>query len=388
MKKIDNKKELEKMVKKYLAGEATPEQENFLEAYFQHFDNKEDILEQFSDSERLKLRAEIEAGILEKISAGEKPKIRHLQFIMKVAAAILIFFAATYVFYVNRTADTTPLIAKVQAPEIIIKPGGNHAMLTLGDGTRISLDDAHIGKLTQQGSAVVNKTKTGQLVYGLSASTTNTDALIATNTIETPRGGEYQVVLPDGTKVWLNAASKLIYPTAFKGKERKVELIGEAYFEVAKNKEMPFKVSSGKQVVEVLGTHFNISAYPDDSAIKTTLLEGSVKVTAAGASRMLIPGQQATIGIGNDIAIAKVNTNAAIGWKNGYFVFSNEEIHGLMRKVARWYDVDIDYKGSLTKEGFVGSVSRFENISEVLTTLQLTGMVHFKVEGRRVLVMP
>jgi len=211
---------------------------------------------------------------------------------------------------------------------------------------------------------------------------------VAFNTISTPVGGQYTVVLPDGSKVWLNAASSLKFPTAFTGTERRVELTGEGYFEVAKNKHMPFKVNFNREEVEVLGTHFNISAYPDEAVTRTTLLEGSVRISKNNIKKILVPGQQAISSMQTGgFNIAEVNTDEAIAWKNGLFLFHNENIRSIMKKIARWYNVDVNYQGSFTNQEYGGRISQSKNLSEILKNLELTGTIHFKIEGRRVTVM-
>ena len=213
----------------------------------------------------------------------------------------------------------------------------------------------------------------------------NLTGKLSFNTITTPRGGQYQVVLPDGSMVLLNAGSSLTYPTLFTGAERKVELTGEAYFEVAHNPAMPFRVCSKGQVVEVLGTHFNINAYDDEPGIKTTLLQGKVKVTATVKKQTLIlqPGEQAFLGI-SAFNEHDVDVDQAVAWKNGLFMFDGDDIQQVMRSISRWYDVDVTYKGAAPADLFSGSVSKFSNVSEVLNTLQATGKVHFSIEGKNI----
>jgi transmembrane sensor len=272
-----------------------------------------------------------------------------------------------------------------------IVPGGNKAYLTLANGLKIILNDAKNGQLATAPGIKVSKTKDGMLVYHYTGAN-NTDVpqnTIEYNTITTPRGGQYQIVFVDGTKVWLNAQSSLKFPTTFTGNRRRVELTGEAYFEVAKNKQMPFDVTAKGINVEVLGTHFNVSAYDDDDDIQTTLLEGSVKVHSHDKQALLIPGQQASYGNNTDnLNIKEVNVEDAIAWKNGYFVFKNDNIYTIMKKVSRWYDVDIEYQGLPAKTSFGGTMSRFENVSELLKTLEMTGTTHFKIQERRITVMP
>lgn len=384
MKKIDSQAEFQQMVRDYLSGKANAEQQAFLEAYFQRFENREDILEATSEEEKQQLGAEMLLEIEDRLFAP-KPQKRLFPVLARIAAILLVIIAVGLYFYQSKWKATD---VGNELAAAVIEPGGNRAVLTLADGRKISLDDANVGQLAQQNGVIIRKSADGQLVYDLSG---NTEAsTVNFNTIETPRGGEYQVILPDGTKVWLNAESKLVFPAVFKGNERKVELLGEAYFEVARNKRLPFRVLSAGQTVEVLGTHFNINAYEDDSNIKTTLLEGSIRVSGktSGQSMVLVPGQQAAMARTGLIKISEVRADDAIAWKNGYFLIDKQPLAEVMRKISRWYDVEIEYRGRLTNETFVGQVSKFEKISEVLAALELTGLAHFKIEGRRVIVMP
>jgi len=262
-----------------------------------------------------------------------------------------------------------------------IKPGSNKATITLANGKLITLSTAKTmvvidpislkyndGSLVQKNTVPIGVPSTG-ISQGLMVST--------------PRGGTYQITLQDGTKVWLNAASSLKFPSTFGNLPvREVELNGEAYFEVAKNKIHPFIVISRGQEVKVLGTHFNITSYEDEPSVKTTLLEGSVKVNDA----TLKPNQQAVLS--NDhITVQQANTEEIMAWKNGYFRFNDEKIESIMKKIARWYNIEVQFKGKVTDEEFKGTISRNKNISEVLELLESTKTVHFKVEGRRVTVM-
>jgi transmembrane sensor len=264
-------------------------------------------------------------------------------------------------------------------------------MLTLSNGTKIVLDDARNGKIANQSNISITKTNGNQLVYaiapGNSVANNGQQAYQLQNTISTPNGGQYALILPDGTKVMLNAASSLTYPAAFRGKERVVQLNGEAYFEVAKNKDMPFIVKSGSQTVEVLGTHFNINAYRDEASIKTTLLEGSVRVSAGANSTLIVPGQQASTRESNAGEISKytVDVDKETAWKDGLFSFQNEDLKSIMRQVARWYDVKVVYAGNLPNEKFIGEISRTSNLSDVFKILELNNF-HFDVEGKTVTV--
>lgn len=274
-----------------------------------------------------------------------------------------------------------------------IAPGGNKAILTLADGSRIVLDTAGKGNLAHQGAVRITKTDDGQLVYTINeGSKKDETAAGLSNSIVTPKGGQYQVNLPDGTRVWLNAASSLTFPVSFaKLKERKVELKGEAYFEVQKDLTKPFIVQSDKQIVQVLGTHFNIDAYSDEPNTKTTLLEGSVKVrglnVAIGEEALLKPGQQARIKSASGQAdVVSVDPTSEIAWKNGLFFFENEPIENIMKQITRWYDVEVVYEDDVKGKTVWGSVTRYTNVSKVLSILALTGEIHFKLEGRRITV--
>jgi ferric-dicitrate binding protein FerR (iron transport regulator) len=214
----------------------------------------------------------------------------------------------------------------------------------------------------------------------------NQGSLISYNTLSTPRGGQYQLVLPDGSKVWLNASSSIHFPTAFAGHERNVELTGEAYFEIAKNKQKPFHVNVNGMQVEVLGTHFNVNAYGDEGAIKTSLLEGSVKIKKGNISGLLKPGQQGVLKKNStDLEIKNADMNEAIAWKNGLFEFDGADIKSIMREIGRWYDVDVVYAGKVPDRRFEGKISRDAQLSDVLKILALSN-VKFSVEGKKIIV--
>ena len=229
--------------------------------------------------------------------------------------------------------------------------------------------------------------KDGQLVYAPGNAAGQPSSAVAFNTLLIPKGGQYEVTLPDGTLVWLNAASSLKYPTAFTGSERHVEMTGEAYFEVARNTVMPFTVSTGKSTVKVLGTHFNVSAYDDDPADKTALLEGAVVVGKGEKKVLLAPGQQAVVDHdAGAIAVRTINVDDAVAWKNGYFSFRKEDLRTALRKIARWYNVDVEYQGKETNKLLGGTVSRTQTIEEILSYLELTGIAHFTIKERRIIV--
>lgn len=307
----------------------------------------------------------------------------------RVAAAaiiLLLLSAGGYFIFNKHTQKQIVENEKQQQPyKNDVPPGGNKAVLTLANGTQIILDSAANGTLTQQGNTKIIKPGSGQLAYN---SLNEKPGEVLYNTISTPKGGQYQVILADGSKVWLNAASSLRFPTSFTGKERKVELTGEGYFEVAKNAAMPFRVSVNDILVEVLGTQFDVNAYEDENAVMATLVEGNVRVTKGHAVQLLAPRQQAQINPNGQIVWHKnVDTDAVVAWKNGRFEFNGNTIESIMRQVARWYNVEIEYKGPVPADNFMGGTSRQENVSELLKILEQTQSVRFRIEGKKIIVM-
>ena len=309
-------------------------------------------------------------------------KLWHSYEKIAAAAVILICLSFSIYFYVNRY--NKPSQSNIASTEIL--PGSKKAILTLANGKSIALNEANNGKLVDQAGAGIYKTADGQLNYNTNIA--DQQAEVQMNLLTIPKGGYYIIKLVDGTKVWLNAASSLKYPTTFNGKERIVELTGEGYFEVAHQNNQPFKVISKNQIVQVLGTHFNINAHHDEPNVTTSLAEGSVKInTQNGSSKILAPQQQANV-IGDLITVRAIDVNNEIAWTQNNFVFQNENIGSIMRKIARWYDVEVVCPDGVSDMVFNGSISRGKNIKQVLKIMQLTESVHFKFEGRRITVMP
>lgn len=332
--------------------------------------------------------------LLEKIDEGLHPtaikrtkKIK-LSVFKWVAAACLVVAISTVSFFIyNRGAvddKDEALLKKTAITGDDRLPGGNMAVLTLSDGRRIILDSSNNGILGQDGGIGILKQGDGQLVYD---SIRSKPGPVAYNTVATPHGGQFKIVLQDGSQVWLNSLSSIRYPTVFAGPERKVEISGEAYFEISKNAR-PFIVKVKQMEVEVLGTHFNINSYENESAVKTTLLEGSVKVKSAGGVNFLKPGQQARLSNNGAMRIVNnVNLSEVIAWKDGVFEFDNADIETIMRQLARWYDVVVEYKKPVNIH-FGGSISRNVNLSKVLQMLEETGAVRFEIRGNRIVVQP
>jgi transmembrane sensor len=309
-----------------------------------------------------------------------------------VAASLLAILSIGLYLYSNRNVDTQLALSdsEILKEKVIIKPGGDKAVLTLSDGSKIILEDAKKGLLANQAGVSIQKTADGELLYSFSKNdiiiTENIPSEVIYNKIETPFGGKYQINLPDGSKVWLNSASTLRFPAFFSGDTREVELNGEAFFDIAKNPKKPFKVITKDQVVEVLGTQFNINSYSDEESFKTTLIEGSVKIIYKDRVVLLSPGQQFQPNLKSS-KVVEADTEEVTAWKDGYFLFKDEDIQSIMRKVSRWYNVEVTYSGDIPDVGFGGNISRSKDIDEVLNVLQLTNAVHFKVEGRRITVM-
>lgn len=298
-----------------------------------------------------------------------------------IAASIaLAVMAGSYYYYQSKIVDIKTEI--VYANDIA--PGKNGATLTLANGQKILINDALTGNIATQSGVKISKTADGELVYELTA---DNSKILTYNTLATTRGEQTRVRLPDGTLVFLNAESSLKYPTRFAGMaKREVSLTGEGYFEVAKDKTHPFIVSTEKQAVEVLGTHFNINSYADEAGLKTTLIEGSVKVSGSNSFKILKPGQQSILSPNGNLLVAEADIETVVAWKNNQFMFDSENIQTVMRMVERWYNVEVEYVGEITDEKFGGGVSKFDNVSKVLTSLQSTGKVHFKIEGKKIYV--
>jgi hypothetical protein len=306
-------------------------------------------------------------------------------YLWKAAAAALIIsiFGVAAHFYLITPKQKT--LAKSQAylkSEIL--PGVNKAVLSLSDGSIVVLDDVNSGQVASQGGIKITKLANGQLLY---RKINELLPEVVYNTLTTPRGGQYSIILPDGSKVWLNAASSIRYPTFFSDSERRVELTGEAYFEIAHNAKKPFKVTFNGLEVKVLGTHFNINSYKEEKTSNTTLIEGSVSLSKGDANVILKSGDQAQVGNSDKITVIdNVDVHNVLAWKNGYFSFDKSDLKLILRQISRWYDVDISFEGESPKRVFSGKINRNSNISDVLKILNEC-KVNFRIEGRKLIVM-
>jgi len=341
----------------------------------------------YRDAEFPEDEASVEATMLARLetSIGTKKGTSRRNWYIAAASAILLLGIGTVA--VLRKPHQPETQVAVQ-PTHDIAPGANVATLTLANGSTVSLTDAATGNIAEQGGIRISKSADGQIVYTVAPSTAtsaDTGAAFTYNKIEIPAGGQYQVVLPDGTRVWLNAASWLRFPVHFSSKERRVELSGEAYFDVQRDPGAPFRISSLRQDIEVLGTQFNVHAYPDETHIRTTLVDGAVRVTAGGKSVLLAPKEEADLGDG--LHVSQADVEAAVAWKNGYFRCVDQPLEIIMKQVSRWYNVKVAYEDEKMKDETFGILSnKFSNISVLLKMMEKTGNAKFTVNGSTVVV--
>lgn len=375
--------ELIEKVHQNKASEAEIEE---LDLLYAQFDQKPGYVEFLDQAEKDRLQDSVYSGIQKKLpdvpenrrTGISKSKFTLWTRIGAVAAMLFMVSSIIYLLRLNKQSE------QPQQQVADIKPGGNNAILTLSNGKSIVLTHAKNGDLANESKVSVKKTADGRILYAEGGSSAKASSIY--NTLTTPRGGQYTVVLSDGTLVYMNSGSTLKYPVSFSNKERVVELSGEAYFEVSKNKLKPFKVMTNQQVVEVLGTHFNVNSFAEDNSVKTVLEEGAVRVYSKTGAKLLKPGQQSIVKK-DAIEVAEADVEEALAWKNGYFRFNDESIRSVMAKLTRWYNIEVVFGDQIPDVGFYGTISRAKNISEVLKMLEYTKGVHFKIEGRRITVM-
>ena len=387
-----DKDKLKQLAIAYLRGNASEEEKIELHNWYDENSNEdEERVTIYRDETQEQIRERILAALRHKtgIATPTKPSgIFSLSKFswMRVAAALLVLLIGTSTyFFLKKSSHTRSTIATIATKkENDVLPGKNTALLTLANGDKIVLDSAAIGKLAQQGNtAVVNQN--GQLVY--TAASQEGEQLMY-NTLSTARGEVYPLILSDGTKVWLNAASSIRFPVAFTGMERRVEITGEAYFEVAKNTARPFTVLVKGNEIRVLGTHFNVMAYNDEASVKTTLLEGAVKFVHAGNSVILRPREQLQLIANGQIKVVNnVDVTKVVAWKNGFFDFEGSDFETVAKQLSRWYDVEVKYDRKMD-ELFYAEIPRNTKLSVVLKALELTGKVRFEIEGKKIIVMP
>ncbi len=383
-----------RLLHRYLYGKPIFEDKAKVEKWYEQIDENKSAGD---PDELLQLKEKIYQRTWDKLKPGATVIPFHKKSFFRIAAAAILAIGITSVYFLffKRTNPTTT-IAKTHPSTLkndVAAPRVNKAILTLADGSTIVLDSAGIGSLAKQGNAMVSKLNNGKIVYNANSKETDKAEM---NTLAVPKGSKpIQLVLADGSEVWLNVASSITYPTAFSGNERRVTIAGEAYFEVAKNAAKPFRVftssPSGKPggtEIQVRGTHFNVNAYNDENSLKVTLLEGSVKVEQhEGRSIYIKPGQQAEINQQGELGLNKdIDTDEVMAWKNNWFNFNSLTVPEIMRQIEKWYDVSVRYEGKTSNKHFSGIVSRSNQVSEVLKIMEQAG-IKFKIEGRNITVM-
>jgi transmembrane sensor len=385
-----------KHLRQQMTSQDVEELQQWLDESHENLSLFESIADEQSLIEQLHEFHEAKKNTWERISTGisnerKTARIRRIYRSMSAVAAVLLLVAGGIYWMnkptVNAIAHHSPPAAQLTLDDV--KAGDNKATLKLGDGSIMQLTGAQNGTLaTEKGMQIVKK-EDGQLEYRAVSTINDQTANVSYNSITTPRGGQYKVVLSDGTKAWLNAASSISYPVAFAGPDRKVSITGEVYFEVSKDPRHPFKVNvAGKGEIEVLGTQFNVNAYDDEATINTTLLEGRVRVRSllSSSSATISPGQQARISNAGIFSINNhVDTSQVMAWKNGQFNFRSADIETLMRQAARWYDVDIVYENEKPKDKFSGKINRQVTLGKLLTILEYSE-VRVRLEGRRLFI--
>jgi transmembrane sensor len=380
---LNSKPNARHLLDKYREGTCTEEERIAVEQWYEQFRSgsleiDEHIVEGHMDQVWARLRSE-----------NNKSLLQRLWLPAKIAASIILILSVGTYFFLKYMKE------EKEEPEISfsqVMPGTNKATLTLSDGRTIALEDLKSGLVAEVNGARILKAKDGYLVYTLNDKgqpINNSTPLI--NTIKTPNGGQYQVKLPDGSEVTLNAASSLRYPAVFTGQQRVVELSGEAYFDVAHNRAKPFIVKTATQVVQVLGTHFNINAYADEARTVTTLEEGSVKVSAGTDARNIKPGQETILSSDNVMRVRQADLDIALAWKNNKMMFKDAGIEEIMRQVARWYNIKVEYQGAIPEDTITGTISRSSDLSSVLKmfeSLEIKFSLVQTSKGKKLIIKP
>lgn len=377
--------EIKKLAERIDTGTASEEDILLYNQMFEAMATAGEAWQEDLHGNKAELEKAMKAAIFEQAGL-RRPVVRPLWWRWAAAAAVVLLMGAgTYFLYSGPLASEQP-VAATPAPASRFKnevaPGQEGALLTLSNGRTIVLDSTSDGVLAQEGAAEVFK-QDGQVIYkGEQGS-----GEMVYHTMTTPRGRQYHLVLTDGTRVWLNAASSITYPTAFTGNERMVRISGEAYFEVAHQAGKPFEVQKGDVRVQVLGTHFNVNAYEEERSLNVTLLEGAVRVVKGENSSAIRPGQQAQVKTAGVQVVDGVDVDEVMAWKNGTFRFGGADIGSIMRQLARWYDVEIVYNKKI-EDRFYAEIPRDTKLSDVLKALELTGEVRFGIEGKKIIIMP
>lgn len=374
------------LLHRYRKGLCSDKEKDAVERWYRQL--LEDSDWEFERGEDKLIGERIKSRLEGRLQLGRKKKAIPVRRLMAYAAALAALVAISSIagYYMLHPGKPQQAVAVVPPPpEEDAAPGGNKATLTLANGVTITLDSQATGLLARQGNTRIIKLNAGQISYNGKAGTNQATLY---NTLTTPRGGKYQITLSDGSKVWLNAASSITFPTHFASTRRTVSISGEAYFEIAPEKSGPFEVSVGQMKILVLGTHFNVMAYRDETKVKATLLEGSVKIEKGDTALMLKPGEQAQMNQSGQLKLVKnVNTDKAIAWKNDLFCFDRDDIHAVTNQLSRWYDVDVEIHGKITKH-FSGTLPQHVNVSQIFKVLEETGGIHFRIDHHKIIVSP
>jgi ferric-dicitrate binding protein FerR (iron transport regulator) len=375
---------IQDLIQKFFEGKITTEEKKRLDDWYHSLSSSE--VEFVSDESEQHLGSRMKQRLDSMRKTDRRVVSPAMLVVMRAAAAVLLLLVSIIAYRTLFTDKTQEKYSSVtHKPEADILPGRDRAILTLGNGATINLDTTSNQSLGIDGGIKIIKVGDGQVEYQPDAVQNNPATVY--NTITTPRGGQYNIALADGTKVWLNASSSVRFPVKFNDNIREVEMTGEVYFEVAHNPAKPFRVKVKDTYINVLGTHFNVMAYDNEPGINTTLLQGSVRVEHDKSSRIISPGQAAMVGALGSIRVIKdADVEEAVAWKNGYFLFNGSDIKSIMHQVERWYDADVKYEGEV-KLHFTGQVSRNVKVSELLRKLELTNEVHFKIEGKKITVL-
>jgi len=381
------KREAQELLNRYVDGTCTPEEKALIDHWYLMESSRQKLPDENEDP--FSEKSEIWQAISEiNHLQGARGRVRKIILKTSIAASLIFMLGAGAYFYTQQKTEQLVKIDKTPTQNNDIDPGGNKAVLTLADGSKILLDNTGQGHIATQSGIQISKSSDGSITYQISQKeAVKQSKSIVYNTIETPKGGKYHIILPDGSNIWLNAASSLRFPAAFTGKERSVELKGEAYFEIAKNKNIPFRVHTDDINILVTGTQFNVMAYKDENYSTTTLVEGSVEVRNSSQNISLVPGEQAINKTGNSLSKKEVDIEGAIAWKNGLFRFNNSDIQYVMRQISRWYDVSVEYQGKIPHNHFGGYISRDSKLSQVIKMLELSG-VKFSVEDKKIIILP
>ena len=380
------------LIGKLLNGDISPDEHLWLENWMDESEANQELFNKLTNPDHLEKQlkywntidnSEAWKKLQGKLEVAERPhRFKYLS-LLKYAAAVVMLLTVSILIYRDKDKTEKKPVDKIARQ--LINPGSNHAILILDNGQKVALKKHEKISLNEKDGTAVSS-QNDVLTYKQNGQGVDAEQKLTYNTIMVPRGGEYQLILVDGSKVWMNSASTLKYPTTFSGKERKVYLTGEAYFEVAKNATMPFIVKTSKAEVQVLGTHFNVMAYDDEANCKTTLLEGAVRVQSSSAVNVIKPGQQAIINIqGQQKITSDINIDEELAWKNGFFIFKDAGIKGIMQQAARWYDLDVVYEGDIPEIQFSGKMSRKVNFYGFVNILKYAGL-HFNIKGKTVTI--